>query len=64
MSGCDVTLNVTNVTQYITTEGHPIEYFNNQDCSYNFVAPPGERIIVDFEDAFTETGSDYIIFRK
>ena len=64
MSGCDVTLNVTNVTQYITTEGHPIAYLNNQDCSFNFAAPPGEGIIVDFEDVLVETGSDYIIFRK
>ena len=57
-------LNVTDRKQYITTEGYPNGYLNNQDCSFNFVAPYGRKIIVFFEDVGLELGYDYIVFRK
>ena len=43
-------LEVTETKQYITTEGYPRNYENDQHRSFNFVAPPGERIIAFFED--------------
>ena len=48
--GCDITLNVTDTTQYVATEGYPDEYRNNQNCEFNFVAPPGRTFVVMFED--------------
>ena len=64
LAGCDITLNVTNTTQYISTQGYPLYQGFNQDCSFNFVAPPGERIVVVFEDVKLELYHDIIIFGK
>ena len=64
MSGCDVRLTVTETKQYITTEGYPNSYPDNQDCSFNFVAPSGRNVILYFEDFHLETEFDYIVFRK
>ena len=63
-SGCDVTLNVTDVKQYFSTEGYPESYKNYQFCTFKFVAPPGERIAIVFEDVQLEIGRDDIVFRK
>ena len=63
-TGCDVTLNVTNAKQYITTYGYPLRYPLDLTCHFNFLAPPGERIVVVFEDVQLELDYDFIIFRK
>ena len=63
-AGCDVTLTVTETKQYIATEGYPNYYKNNQDCEFNFIAPPGRKIIVLFEDFNLEISYDYLYFRK
>ena len=63
VTGCDITLTVTNTTQYVGTKGFPHRYQNGQACDYNFVAPPGRRTIVMFEDIALER-YDYIQFRK
>ena len=49
---------------YVSTEGYPIAYSNNQDCRFVFVAQPGERIAVVFEDVHLEIGRDLIQLRK
>ena len=49
-AGCDINLTVTDTTQYVATEGYPLGYMDNQDCDFNFVAPPGRKFIVMFED--------------
>ena len=36
--------------QYIATENYPDNYKRNQNCSFNFNAPAGSRIVVFFED--------------
>ena len=64
MSGCDVRLTVTETKQYITTEGYPNSYPDNQDCNFNFVAPSGRNVILYFEDFHLETEFDYVVFRK
>ena len=64
VSGCDVTLNVTDVKQYVSTEGYPDSYENHLECRFNFVAPPGEKIVVLFEDVDLHIGRDFIRFRK
>ena len=48
--------------QYVATEGYPDGYMDNQDCDFNFVAPPGRKFIVTFEDFSLqeETDDDYI----
>ena len=63
-SGCDVTLNVTNVKQYFSSEGYPVAYPHFQFCTYNLVAPPGERIVVVFEDMQLQIAYDYVWFRE
>ena len=55
---------MTETKQYITTEGYPNSYLDDQDCSFNFVAPSGRRILVFFEKVQLETGFDYVILRK
>ena len=55
---------MTDEKRYVPTEGYPIAYSNNQDCRFVFVAPPGERIAVVFEDVQLEIGRDAIILRK
>ena len=62
--GCNIDLSVTETTQYIATEGYPDNYRNNQNCSFNFVAPPGRRITVLFEDFQLEWRADFLHFRK
>ena len=49
-SGCDVNLTVTDTKQFFATEGYPHNYQDNQDCQFNFEAPPGRRIVVFFQD--------------
>ena len=63
-AGCDVNLTVTETKQYIATEGYPNNYKQNQDCEFNFVAPTGRKIIVQFEDFNLEEEYDYLYFRK
>ena len=61
----DINLTVTDTAQYIATEGYPIRYYmNNQDCSFNFMASPGRKFIVMFEEFDLEAGYDFIHFRK
>ena len=64
VAGCDITLTVTDSTQFVATEGYPNDYKNSQDCDFNFVAPSGRRIVVVFEDFNLEEGYDFIHFRK
>ena len=63
IAACDITLNVTDTKQYIATEGYPISYMNDQNCEFNFVAPPGRRFFVIFEDFDLEEDFDFIILR-
>ena len=63
-SGCDIRLTVTEMKQYITTEGYPDSYLDNQNCSFDFEAPSGWKILVFFEDVDLEIGYDYVVFRK
>ena len=62
--GCDVNFTVTETKVYIATEGYPNKYKQNQDCEFNFVAPTGRKIIVQFEDFNLEEEYDYLYFRK
>ena len=55
---------MTDVKQYFSTEGYPESYQNDQSCTFTFVAPPGERIAVVFEDVRLEIGRDPIVLRK
>ena len=55
---------MTETKQYIATEGYPNNYKQNQDCEFNFVAPTGRKIIVQFEDFNLEEEYDYLYFRK
>ena len=64
IAGCDINLTVTETKQYIATEGYPNNYKNNQDCEFNFMAPSGRKIIVQFEDFNLEYFHDFLIFRK
>ena len=72
VAGCDITLTVTETKQYVATEGYPNSYKNNQDCNFNFVAAPGRKIIVLFEDFNLQEHEqlehdddyDYLSFRK
>ena len=64
VAGCDVTLTVTETKEYVATEGYPNNYKHNQDCEFNFMAPSGRKIIVQFEDFHLEFQSDYLYFRK
>ena len=64
VSGCDVNLTVTENKQYFATEGYPRNYKHNQDCHFNFEAPPGRRIVVFFQDFHLEDKFDFILFRK
>ena len=64
ISGCDVTLNVTDTKQYFGTEGYPHYYKNNQNCHFNFMAPSGTKIIVVFEVFNLEKNYDFLYFRK
>ena len=64
VTGCDITLNVTDTTQYLATERYPRFYRIDQLCEFNFVAPPGRRTIVMFEDIELEPRFDFIFFRK
>ena len=64
VAGCDVSLNVTDATQYIATEGYPESYKGDQNCQFNFEAPSGRKIIVMFEDFDLEEGFDFIHFRE
>ena len=63
-SGCNITLNVTENKQYFATEGYPDAYMNDQDCHFNFEAPPGRRIVIFFEDFHLRDGRDFLHFRK
>ena len=54
---------MTETKQYIATEGYPSSYKQNQDCEFNFVAPTGRKIIVQFEDFNLEEEYDYLYFR-
>ena len=60
--GCDVNLIVNETKQYISTEGYPSYYKSNQDCHFNFEAPPGIRIVVFFVDFHLESEFDFIHF--
>ena len=64
VSGCDVNLTVTDTKQYFATEGYPFKYKHNQDCHFNFEAPPGRRISVFFEEFHLEDKYDFLHFRK
>ena len=55
---------MTETKQYISTEGYPNSYDDNQYCSYNFVAPSGWKILVFFEDVELEATYDFVIFRE
>ena len=55
---------MTDTKQYVATEGYPHKYKHNQDCSFNFKAPPGRKIIVMFEDFHLEHDYDFLYFRK
>ena len=59
-----MTLDVSDRKQYITTEGYPHGYLNNQDCSFNFVAPYGQKILVFFEEVNLEKNYDFVVLRK
>ena len=61
---CNITLNVTDTKQYFATEGYPYNYKNDQDCTFNFEAPSGRRIVVFFEDFNLELYYDFLHFRK
>ena len=63
-TGCNVHLIVNETKQYFATEGYPDGYKNNQDCHFNFEAPPGRRIVVFFEDFDLEIEFDFLHFRK
>ena len=77
VAGCDITLTVTDTTQYAATEGYPLGYMDNQDCDFNFEAPSGRRLMVMFEDfslqeeydddsisLFSDPIRDYLHFHK
>ena len=64
VSGCDVTLTVTDTKQYFATEGYPYSYKDNQDCAFNFEAPAGRRIVVVFEVFNLEARFGFLYFRK
>ena len=64
VSGCDVSLNVTDTKQYIATEGYPNSYKGDQNCEFTFEAPSGRKIIVMLEDFDLEEGFDFIHFRE
>ena len=63
-TGCDVNLTVTEMKQYFATEGYPNGYMNNEDCYFNFEAPPGRRIVIFFVGFHLEHEFDYIHLRK
>ena len=65
-SCCDITLTVNDTKQHIATEGYPFSYKEYQDCRFNFVAPPGRKFIVMFEDfnLADPLRSDFLHFRK
>ena len=62
--GCDVNLIVNETKQYFATEGYPHGYNSNQDCSFNFKAPTGRRIVVFFVDFNLEVNHDFLHFRE
>ena len=55
---------MTETKQYISTDGYPNSYLDNQDCSFNFVAPSGRKILVFFEDVELEATYDFVLFRE
>ena len=63
-TGCDITLTVNESIQYVATEGYPDRYQNNQNCRFNFVAPPGRKFNVMFEDFDLQLFRDFLHFRK
>ena len=58
LTGCNITLNVTDTKQYVMTEP-PL----HGSCSVNFVAPPGEEALIVFEDVYLGM-MDSIVLRK
>ena len=54
---------MTDTKQNVATEGYPYEYDRLQDCDFNFKAPSGRKIIVEFVH-FWLSHIDYLIFRK
>ena len=64
ITACNIDLTVTNMTQYVATEGYPIRYKRSQDCRFNFKAPSGRRIEINFEEFDLGNRFDYIIIRK
>ena len=46
--------------QYIARENYPEYYERNQNCSFNFRAPAGRRILVFFVDFELEHRFDFI----
>ena len=54
---------MTDTKQHVATEGYPFEYGFAQDCNFNFKAPSGRKIIVEFVHFFLSR-VDYLFFRK
>ena len=46
--------------QFFSTEGYPVGYHNNQSCSIQLVAPPGERVAIVIRDFDLEEGYDFL----
>ena len=48
---CNITVTVTETTQYLATQGGsiPDNYRPNQPCPFNFEAPTGRTIVISFD---------------
>ena len=63
-SGCNVLIYANETLQYFATQHYPSSYLDNQDCSFTFVAPPGDVVVVTFDHVDIELDYDFILLRK